>query len=268
MSRLPVQKTLKLYIGGEFPRSESGRTVPVAGRDGGVVHVSRASRKDLRGAVEKARAAQPGWAKKSAANRGQILYRLGEMLESRSMPTSDADRHAAVDRAIHHAGWTDKIGPLLSSVNPVATTYVNYSMLTPVGVVVAIARAEDGLLGLIEATLPPLVMGNTVIVHVPTGSAELALAFAEAIAVSDVPHGVIALLTGDLAELLDATDHQDDVDTLWIADGAVPDGLVTQSEREAVRMIRRVIRAGPAARPAGPHELARLAEVRTVWMSS
>ena len=213
LSRLRVVKTLKLYVGGQFVRSESGRTISAQSHRGESMQVSRASRKDLRDTVELMRAAQPGWWKRSAYNRGQILYRLAEMLEDRSavLPTTAEDVAAAVDRAVHHAGWTDKITALLSSLNPVATTYVNYSMLAPSGVVLAVPHAEDGLLGLVEATCASLVMGNAVVLVVPAERAELATAFAEALATSDVPAGMVNVLTGDVAELVGAANLHDDL---------------------------------------------------------
>jgi acyl-CoA reductase-like NAD-dependent aldehyde dehydrogenase len=268
--RIRVQKTLKLFIGGEFPRSESGRTLIVRSHRGEVMHVSRASRKDLRETVEKMRAAQAGWWKRTAYNRGQILYRLAEILEDRatSFPTTEADVAAAADRAVFHAGWSDKITALLSSLNPVAGSYVNYSMLGPVGVVVAVPRADDGLLGLVEAIGAALVMGNAVALLVPAERAELAIALAEALATSDVPHGIVNILTGDLAELVGAADSHDDIDAFYFAKGAIPEKLVTAAETEAARMMRRILVVPGAAEPASPHQLGKLAEVKTVWMSS
>jgi acyl-CoA reductase-like NAD-dependent aldehyde dehydrogenase len=269
-TRIGVQKTLKLYVGGEFVRSESGRTLKAKSRRGDTMHVSRASRKDLREAVEKMRAAQPGWWKRTAYNRGQILYRLAEMLDDRAsaFPTSGRDVEAAADRAVHHAGWTDKVTALLSTLNPVAQTYVNYSMVTPVGVVVAVPRPEDGLLGLVEAICAPLVMGDVVTVIVPAEKAELAIALAEALATSDVPAGVVNLLTGDVAELVGAANGHDDVDALYVAGGAVDAALRKASEEEAARMMRRLLWVDDASAPATPHQLSKLAEVKTVWMSS
>jgi acyl-CoA reductase-like NAD-dependent aldehyde dehydrogenase len=268
--RVRVQKTLKLYVGGEFVRSESGRTLAASSRRGEKMQVSRASRKDLRDTIEKMRAAQPGWWKRSAYNRGQILYRLAEMIEDRAeiFPTTPADVHAAADRAVFHAGWTDKITALLSSLNPVSGTFVNYSMVGPVGLVVAIPRPEDGLLGLVEAMLAPLVMGNAVAVLVPVDKAELAIALAECVATCDMPHAVVNILTGDLAEMLGAVNLHDDLDALYLASGAVPTALVKSSEDEAARMMRRILHVASAAEPASPHQLAKLSEVKTVWMSS
>lgn len=260
--RVRVQKTLKLFIGGEFPRSESGRTLPVRTARGETMHVSRASRKDLREAVEKARAAQAGWWKKTAYNRGQILYRLGEMIEDKLQAPD------AVDRAVHHAGWTDKITAVLSSLNPVAATYVNYSMVGPTGVVVAIPDPADGLVGLVEAVCGPLVMGNAVIVLIPASNAEIAIGLAECLATSDMPGGVVNFLTGDIDELLSAANVHDDIDALYMAEGGTTDAQRKTAEIEAATMMRRLLVVKGAATPATPLELQKLAEVKTVWMSS
>jgi acyl-CoA reductase-like NAD-dependent aldehyde dehydrogenase len=267
--RVRVSKTLKLYVGGEFVRSESGRTLAVRSTRGEVMHVSRASRKDLREALEKARAAQPGWWKRSGYNRGQILYRLAEMLEDRgdALPTDPSDRSNAIDRVVHHAGWTDKITALLSSLNPVANTYVNYSMVCPVGLVVAAPRPQDGLLGMVEALGATLIMGNTSVLLVAHERAELATALAEALATSDVPAGVVNVLTGDLGELLGAANGHDDIDALYLAEGAVEPIQVRAAEEESARMMRRILTVTSADDPATPHQLVRLAEVKTVWMS-
>src|SRR5690606_30974276 len=228
------------------------------------MHVSRASRKDLRETVEKMRAAQPGWSKRTAYNRGQILYRLAEMLEDReaSLPTTSQDVLGAVDRAVHHAGWSDKITALLSTLNPVATTYVNYSMIGPMGIIVAVPSPEDGLLGMVEATCATLVMGNAVALVLPSERAELGIAFAEALATSDVPAGVVNILTGDVAELIGATNLHDDVDGVYAVEGALTQEQLTAVETEAARMLRRVIRVPSAKAPATPVTLGRLSEVR------
>lgn len=270
MSRAPVLKTLKLYVGGAFIRSESGRTIAAKSRRGEVMHVSRTSRKDLRDTVEKMRAAQPAWWGRTAYNRGQILYRLAEILEDRAtaLPTTEVDALAAADRAIFHAGWADKITALLSSLNPVAATYVNYSMVGPVGVVAAVPNPKDGLLGMVEALSAAVVMGNTVALLVPTERAELAVALAEALAVSDVPAAVVNVLTGDLQEMVSAIMLHDDLDAFYVAEGAIPATLQKQSEEEAARMMRRLLDVPGATEPASPHQLAKLAEIKTVWMSS
>jgi acyl-CoA reductase-like NAD-dependent aldehyde dehydrogenase len=259
--RVPVQKTLKLYINGKFPRSESGRTLKSTSHRGEAMHVSHASRKDLRDTVEAARTALDAWGSLSAYNRGQILYRL-------AFPAPAAEVEAAIDRVVHHAGWTDKITALLSTLNPVASAYVNYSLIQPVGVVAAIPDPAEGLLGLVEAVCTALVMGDTVALLVPPENAERAVALAEAIAVSDVPAGVVNVLTTDLGELVAQAARHDDIDALYVAGNAVPAALFEDAERENARVMRRVMRVASAKDPATPVQMQKLAEVKTVWMSS
>jgi acyl-CoA reductase-like NAD-dependent aldehyde dehydrogenase len=270
VSRIRVHKTLKMYVGGQFIRSESGRVVPTPSSSGESMSVCQASRKDLRDAVRTARTAQATWAAATAFNRGQVLYRLAEMLEDRltSLPTPRADAELAVDRAVHHAGWTDKVTAVLSSVNPVASGHVNYSMLRPVGVVVAVPQAVDGLLGMVEAVCAALVMGNSVILIVQTEQAELATAFAEAIATSDVPAGVVNVLTGDVPAALEWADKHDDVDAIYVAGAALSAERFTATQLAGARVIRRLVTVAGAKQPADPIVLQRLAEVKTVWMSS
>lgn len=267
--RLGVQKTLKLYINGKFPRSESGRTVPATSADGKVIRVAKASRKDLRDTISATRAAQPKWAGKTAYNRGQILYRLAEMLDSRadSFPLPTDQVLAASDRAVHHAGWSDKVSAILSTLNPVAATYVNYSKIRPIGVVVAAPDPADGLLGMVEAICASAVMGNGTIVLVDSSQAEAAIALAEALHTSDWPAGSVNVLTGDVAELLGHASHHDDVDALYLA-GAMGEHERAAIDTEAARVLRRIVRVGSAAKAATPFELQGLAEVQTVWMSA
>lgn len=267
--RLRVQKTLKLYMGGKFERSESGHTLPITSREGQPMNVCRASRKDLRNTIETLRKSQPGWAGKTAYNRGQILYRLAEMIEDRAstLPTSLADAQAAADRAVHHAGWADKVSAVLSTLNPVAAAYVNYSQVRPLGIVVAAPDAKDGLLGLVEATCAALVMGNAVALLIPAELGELAAAYGELLHTSDVPGGVVNLLTGDVDELLGHAARHDDLDAIYIG-GAISDARRVDLERESARVMRRWLYVAGASAPAAPWELQRLAEVQTVWMST
>jgi acyl-CoA reductase-like NAD-dependent aldehyde dehydrogenase len=268
--RLAVQKTLKMYVKGAFIRSESGRVLRATSRDGVPMNVCQASRKDLRDAIGVNRGALASWSGATAYNRGQILYRLAEMLEGRgaSVGVSEADLEAAIDRAVHHAGWTDKIGAVLSTLNPVAAAYVNYSMVRPIGVVVALPDPADGLLGLVETTCQILVMGNVGTLIVPADHGELAAAYAEALHTSDLPAGAINVLTGDVAELLGAANTHDDLDVVLAAGAAVTDAQWATIEREGAAVLRRLVRAPGAATPAGPDLFARLAEVKTVWMSA
>ena len=267
MSRLGIDKCIKQYVGGKFIRSESGRVMSIEGRDGRTVNVPQGSRKDLRDTVRVARKAQPGWAAKTAYNRGQILYRLAEMLDDRldSLPTDKADAVAAIDRAVHHAGWADKVTAVLSTLNPVSGTYVNYSRIRPVGVVVATPSSADGLLGLVEATCASALMGNATILLVDASAGELAAAYSEAMHTSDLPGGVVNVLTGDQAELLKVASIHDDIDTLLLY-GDTPD--LAHHQREGAQVMRRIVQARPAAQAASPIELQQLAEVQTVWMSA
>ncbi len=267
MSRLGIDKCIKQYVGGKFIRSESGRVMSIEGRDGRTVNVPQGSRKDLRDTVRVARKAQPGWAAKTAYNRGQILYRLAEMLDDRldSLPTDKADAVAAIDRAVHHAGWADKVTAVLSTLNPVSGTYVNYSRIRPVGVVVATPAKADGLLGLVEATCASALMGNATILLVDASAGELAAAYSESLHTSDLPGGVVNVLTGDQAELLKVASIHDDIDTLLLY-GDTPD--LAHHQREGAQVMRRIVQARPAADAASPIELQQLAEVQTVWMSA
>jgi acyl-CoA reductase-like NAD-dependent aldehyde dehydrogenase len=265
MTRIPVVKTLKMYVGGQFIRSESGHTVLFRSASGGAMYACKASRKDLKDAVEVARAAQAGWAQRTPYNRGQILYRMGEMIEDRR-ETLGPEAEAAADRALHHAGWADKIGAVLSTLNPVAGAWVNYSQMTPTGIVVAVPHADDGLLGLVESVCTPLLMGNAVVVLARAEAAETVARFAEVLATSDVPAGVVGLLTCDVNELTAWVGKFDDIDTLMWAEGSLPAETATEAERAAGRTMRRVVRAPRASVPADPVRLAQLGEVRTVWI--
>ncbi len=273
--RLLVEKTLKLYVGGKFIRSESGRvdridSVGISGTDSRTIYVCRASRKDFRDAMDLARKVQPGWAGRTGYNRGQILYRLAEMLEDRAgaLPISDQGVRAAVDRVVHHAGWSDKISALLSTLNPVATAHVNYSMLRPIGIVVAVPDPTDGLLGMVEALCAATVMGNAVHLFVPVALGELAAGLAEALATCDMPAGVVNVMTTDVPGLVGWANHHDDLDVLYLADGAIDAELLKACQLEAARVMRRIVQVPSAQEPASPLLLQRLAEMKTVWMSS
>ncbi len=208
-----VAKTYKLYLGGAFVRSESGRTDPIDG-----VNVPRASRKDVRDAVKVARAAQAGWAKKTAYNRGQVLYRFAEALESRSdelaraavtqrdVSAGDAraELGAAVDLLVHYAGWTDKLAPVLGGINPVAAPFLSFSLPEPTGVVGLVAPDGPELLGLVAEVTPALAAGNTVVAILSEARPLAGLDLGEVLGVSDVPGGVVNLLSGRRSELAPA----------------------------------------------------------------
>jgi aldehyde dehydrogenase (NAD+) len=216
MTRLPITKTPKVYVGGAFIRSESARVFPIRDAAGEFYgNIPQCTRKDLRNAVEAAAKAGPGWAKRTAYNRGQILYRLGEMLESRkaelvesltrfgARPT-DAARgiDAAVDRVIYYAGWADKYEQVLGSVNPVAAPYFNFTVTEPMGVVGVIAPDVPPLLGLLSLIVPAIVSGNTVVALASEKFPYAAILLGEMLATSDLPGGVVNLLTGFRKELV------------------------------------------------------------------
>jgi acyl-CoA reductase-like NAD-dependent aldehyde dehydrogenase len=217
MSRLDIRKTYKLYIGGKFPRSESGRYLPAKSPRGEHLdNFAHASRKDFRDAVVAARAAVDGWSKATAYNRGQILYRAAEMLQNRaaelvseiSRSTGDSTAKskrevtASIDRLVHFAGWTDKYSQVFGSVNPVASSHFNFTTPEPTGVVIALAPDAPSLLGLVSLIAPVIVSGNSVIVVASEKFPLPAATFAEILATSDLPGGVVNILTGKRAELV------------------------------------------------------------------
>lgn len=216
MTRLPITKTPKVYVGGAFIRSESGRTYPVNDADGSfLANIPQCTRKDLRNAVEAAAKAGPGWAKRTAYNRGQILYRLGEMIEARASEMAGAIRiggaskaaaakevAATVDRLIHYAGWTDKYEQVLGNVNPVASPHFNFTVTEPMGVIGVIAPDEAPLLGLISLVAPAITSGNTVVALASTTQPYPAIVLGEMLATSDLPGGVVNLLTGFRKEIV------------------------------------------------------------------
>jgi aldehyde dehydrogenase (NAD+) len=216
MSRLPITKTPKPYVGGAFIRSESGRTFPVKDAAGNFfANIPQCTRKDLRNAVEAAAKAGPGWAKRTAYNRGQILYRLGEMLEARRAEMIDVHVRlggpkgpatnavdTAVDRLIYYAGWADKYEQLLGNVNPVASPHFNFTVTEPMGVIGVIAPDLPPLLPLISLIAPAIVSGNTVVALASEKVPYPAVLFGEMLATSDLPGGVVNILTGFRKEIV------------------------------------------------------------------
>lgn len=215
MTRLPITKTPKVYVGGAFIRSESGRTFPLKDSAGEFVgHIPQCTRKDLRNAVEAAAKAGPGWAKRTAYNRGQILYRLAEMIEARSAemvaalaiggPAKAAVREvaASVDRLIYYAGWTDKYEQILGAVNPVAAPYFNFTVTEPMGVVGVLAPDEAPLLALVSLFAPAIACGNSVVALASEAQPYPAIVLGEMLATSDLPGGVVNLLTGFRKEMV------------------------------------------------------------------
>ena len=263
-TRLAVRKTYKLYIGGAFPRSESGRTYLVDGDN-----VALASRKDARDAVVAARKAQPKWAAATAYNRGQILYRIAEMIEARrgefvALGVTDGEVDAAVDRWVWYAGWSDKIAQVTGGANPVAGPFFNISAPEPTGVVGVVAPAS--FLGLASVLAPTIVTGNTVVVL--AASPQVAVTLAEVLATSDVPGGVVNILTGHAAETAPWLASHDDVNALDLT-GVDDPALAVDLERSAAGTLKRVLRApaggadftgDPGLRP-----MTAFLETKTVW---
>jgi acyl-CoA reductase-like NAD-dependent aldehyde dehydrogenase len=258
--RVAVAKTYKLYIGGAFVRSESGRHDRVDDAEGNhLANVPRGSRKDVRDAVKAARKAQPGWAKKTAYNRGQILYRAAEALESRAGEFG-ADVGEAVDVLVHYAGWTDKLHAVLGGVNPVAAPFLSLSTPEPSGVVVALSGASgSSLAALAESIAAPLAAGNVVVVALPESDPLPGLDLGEVLGVSDIPAGVVNLISGRTSELIPALAAHRDVNT--IIDNTGDADLAVQVDTLASETLKRVIRGdhSPLAR------LESLTELRTAW---
>lgn len=277
MSRIDVRKTYKLYIDGEFPRSESGRTYPALEADGEVLaRVALASRKDLREAVRAARAAQGKWAEKSGYNRGQILYRIAEMIEDRrgtfeeqlakgglTAAKSRVEVAASIDRMVWYAGWADKFSQVYGNLNPVAGPFFNISAPEATGVVGVIAPIEPGLMGLVSRLAPVIVSGNTAVVIASETQPLPAISLAEVMESSDVPPGVVNILTGRQSELAPwLADHMD-VNAIDMA-GAVDD-LRLRIEQGAVHNVKRLIGTDGNLDGQSPYLIAAFTETKTVW---
>lgn len=226
--RVDVMKTYKLYIDGKFPRTESGRYYILKNSDGDTIaNVCKSSRKDFREAVVAARKAQHGWASKSAYNKGQILYRIAEMLESRkaqfvaelvsqgcSESSANSEVNHSIDRLVYYAGWSDKYQQVFSSVNPVESSHFNFSVPEPTGVVAILSPENYGLIGLVSTIAPAIVGGNTVIILASTALPLTAITFAEVLNSSDIPGGVVNILTGERSELLSHFSNHMDVNAV------------------------------------------------------
>jgi acyl-CoA reductase-like NAD-dependent aldehyde dehydrogenase len=258
--RLPVKKTYKLFVGGAFPRSESGRTYEAEGQN-----VARGSRKDARDAVKAARGAQPKWAGATAYNRGQVLYRLAEMVESRAaefaeLCTGRDEVERTIDRIVWYAGWADKLPQVLGGTNPVAGPYFNFSVPEPTGVVAVLAPDEPPLLGLVTRLIPPLVGGNAVVAVASETHPLAAIELAEAIATSDVPGGVVNILTGYRKEIAPWLASHMDVNAIDVC-GA--DGFAAELEQLAADNVKRVVRGRADAQ--SPWEISSFLELKTIW---
>jgi acyl-CoA reductase-like NAD-dependent aldehyde dehydrogenase len=257
--RVAVAKTYKLYVGGAFVRSESGRHDQVHDAEGAhVANIPRGSRKDVRDAVKAARGAAGGWSGRTAYNRGQILYRAAEALESRASEFGD-DVGDAIDTFVHYAGWTDKLHAVLGTINPVAAPFLSMSTPEPTGVVAVLMAADASLPELVEAIAAPLAAGNVVVVALPEAKPLPGLDLGEVLGVSDIPGGVVNLLSGRASELVPALAAHRDVNA--IVDATGDPELARQIDTFASETLKRVLRGerSPLER------LAALTEIRTVW---
>ena len=279
-ARLDVRKTYKLYLGGGFPRSESGRSYPVRSSSGELLaHAAQASRKDVRDAVVAARAAFAKWSGATAYNRGQVLYRVAELLEGRraqfvaevaaaeglSDAKASAQVDAAIDRWVYYAGWADKFAQVVGSTNPVAGPYFTFSLPEPSGVVAVLAPQESSLLGLVSALAPVLTTGNTAVVVAAQDRPLPAVTLTEVLATSDVPGGVVNVLTGFTAELAPWLAGHRDVNAIDLT-GAAP-GARADLQASAADNVKRVYvpRDTDWAAEPGLARLSAFVETKTVW---
>ncbi|MCU1474729.1 aldehyde dehydrogenase family protein [Amnibacterium sp.] len=283
MTRLAVPKTYKLYIGGKFPRSESGRTYEITGAGGDfLANAAQASRKDARDAVVAARSALKGWSAATAYNRGQVLYRIAELLEGRRAQFVDelvrseglTERRAAavidtaIDRWVWFAGWADKFAQVLGNGNPVAGPYFNLSVPEPTGVVAVIApQAGEGhsLTGFVSAVAPALVSGNTVVVVASRSAPLSAISLSEVLATSDVPPGVVNVLTGSPAEIAPWLASHADVNAIDLVGAGALDWV--QLQIDAAETLKRVLQPedGPGAPAPTLARISAFTETKTVW---
>jgi len=260
VARLPVKKTYKLFIGGAFPRSESGRTYEAEGQN-----VARASRKDARDAVVAARAAQGKWAGATAYNRGQVLYRVAEMMEARAaefaeLTTGRDEVERAIDRWVWYAGFSDKLAQVLGASNAVSGPYFNFTVPEPTGVVAVVAPEEPPLLGLVSRVAPAVVAGNAVVAVASETHPLAAIELAEVLATSDLPGGVVNLLTGHRADIAPWLASHMDVNAIDLT-GA--DGLRADLERAAADNVKRVVVGSPDSQSL--YEISAFLELKTVW---
>ncbi|WP_109510132.1 aldehyde dehydrogenase family protein [Nocardioides speluncae] len=283
-TRLDVRKTYKLFVGGAFPRSESGHSYVVTDSKGKfVANAANASRKDARDAVQAARKAFGSWASRTAYNRGQILYRVAELMEDRRPQFVEAVRQSegataaratkvvdeSIDRLVWYAGWSDKVTQVVGGANPVAGPFFNLSTPEPTGVVAVLAPQESSLLGLVSVVAPVIVTGNTCVVATSHQRPLPAITFSEVLATSDVPGGVVNILTGELSRTAPTLASHMDVNAIDLTGIAGDDALATELEVSAADNLKRVRRA-PAAEPdwttdPGTDRLTAFLETKTVW---
>jgi acyl-CoA reductase-like NAD-dependent aldehyde dehydrogenase len=278
MSRLEVPKTYKLFIGGKFPRSESGRVYPITTAKGAfLANAARASRKDARDAVVAARAAQAAWAGATGYNRGQVLYRIAELLEGRraqfaaeiastealSRAAAQRQVEAAIDVWVWYAGWADKYVQVAGNANAVSGPFFNISVPEPTGVVAIVAPMDQSLLGLVSVIAPALVPGNTVVVLASEVAPLSAISLSEVLAASDVPAGVVNLLTGSAAEIVPWLAGHADVNALDLTGAGHLDWV--DLEIAAAETLKRVVRPEPGVPARSLERITALTETKTVW---
>lgn len=280
--RIDVKKTYKMYIGGDFPRSESGRTYKAVDSDGNLLaNVCQGSRKDFRDAVKVARGAFGGWSSRSAYNRGQILYRIAEMMEDRrdqfmqelgpigfKTSEAEADINAAIDRLIYYAGWTDKYQQVFGSINPVASSHFNFSMLEPTGVVAAFAPEKSPLLGLVSVVAPIIAGGNTCVILASEEFPLPAISFAEVLNSSDVPGGVVNILTGSREELAEHFSTHMDVNAMCYTDELPKDMKKMIDENASLnvkRIVKRPVKDWYSEEAQSPYFVTDFQETKTTW---
>ena len=279
--RIPVMKTYKIFIGGKFPRTESGRYYQPMGADGKpLANVCRSSRKDVRDAVVAARGAVGGWAGRSAFNRSQILYRIGEMLEGRTAQfvhelvlhgatpkQAEAEVAAAIDRWIHYAGWCDKYQALFSSVNPTNSSHFNFSVYEPTGVVGIMSGASNGLLELVSLIAPVIAGGNTCVVVASEKHPLPAVTFTEVLATSDLPGGVVNLMTGFRSELLKPLVAHMDINAVVVADPSKEERAMLDSEATCnlKRVVFPKVKDWSREEAQSPYFILDMQEVKTTW---
>ena len=276
MSKFSIPKTYKLFIGGKFPRTESGRILAVTGHKGDfLTNISRASPKDFRNSVVAARKASGGWANASAYLKGQILYRIAEILDGRaeqfeqemtlqgvSSAAAKKDIAAAIDLLVHYAGWSDKYQQLFSTVNPVSSPHFNFSVPEPSGVVAVVSPSDGSLAGLVSAMAPVLVGGNTTVILV-SGNPLSAISFAEVLATADVPAGAVNILPGQRGDLVSVFARHMDVNALLLCSNSAKERKT--AELEAVENLKRVICQPDAQVPQGPYHILDFQEIKTTW---
>ena len=281
MSRIDINKTYKLYIGGKFPRTESGRYYAINDGKGNLIaNMCLASRKDFRNAVVVARKAQNSWSNSTALNKGQILYRIAEMLEGRKdqfikelIQQGETELNAknevemSIDRLVYYAGWSDKYLPFFSTINPVSSSHFNFSNLEPVGVVSIIAPEEQSLLGLISVIAPAIVGGNTVIVLASENKPLTAISFAEVLNSSDVPGGVVNILTGNKNELISHMASHMDVNSIIYC--GKEENIIKNISELASNNIKRTVFYKKAnwnnEQSESPYFIEKTQEIKTTW---